>query len=62
MNTRGPRGRSSFVPYTIAYPVSPTIVERQTNGPRLLYLPDMIPMMTVEIHPAMYGSVESNCA
>jgi hypothetical protein len=40
----------------------PTVVERHTNGPRLLYLSETMPTTTVQIHPAMYGGVESNCA
>ena len=51
-----------FVPYRIEYPIIPTVVERHTNGPQLLYLSEMIPMATVQIHPATYGGVESNCA
>ena len=51
-----------FVPYSIAYPMIATVVERHTNGPRLLYLSEMIPMAIVQIHPATYGGAESNCA
>jgi hypothetical protein len=39
-----------------------TVIERHANGPRLLYLSEMIPTMIVQIHPATYGGVESSCA